>query len=776
MKTGQRLVRQSRFGLACIVFLSSSMSPLAFAQSTANYRTVSPDSSLLRVQQSLVQPNLIDDLFPADPVTNPTTPNPTPNTPTPDNGGICGFAGCTPGTPGGFPGTNGGFPGTNGGFGGYFPNSPYQNPWGYDPRRMDRATVGQDFQCNLFENTPLSEMLSSLTALGTVVNRPGCQGTVNLQSVVAENNKIAEVIKNLRPYVENPETVSAEKVGEIGAAVDVAIQSASNLAATFANTAAFSKECREGMNAGQIATSLNSVINGLTPYALMAAGLTAGTAAVPFIVGGAVLTTAISSVAQIVDQNTVNIGDPLVRQAVVENTCQFIRLEQKYKFLIKGRKDQIRRISQEISISQSMFSSRVKGVSPAINALLVRRGAIEQTAREMNDQLGNVDAQFQSDKVFFNTAGNALTACNFGVAVAKTTDDKTSYSSVMLGSLDQAMAVYGKSSGVQGDTLKSNAAMAIQSLKAFSASPTHSEDDIKNCATMAKSLVKTVEDSAMVSKQLLKLAKGNVERDLQKNKDFGMLRASIGAMDQKKVQADRVTDSLETLRRFANAITQSEINSSMDKIRRSLFSRSKMIFKAPVLKWFEYTEQLHKADVDKFSNGLGSLRATAYKLTPSGKASVLPRLASGRATLIKDQEDAKQLRPFNLKNVPLDTQVHANVCRELRDVWDRWVKSVDHLMAMNSFCGLLEPYVYDNRDEDAELVAICRSDKKERPGKNGTPVSHLVALKNKLITEYKRDWALVIDKKLDELVCLDSTTFTGGSIAPTPTPAPAPLK
>jgi hypothetical protein len=100
----------------------------------------------------------------------------------------------------------------------------------------------------------------------------------------------------------------------------------------------------------------------------------------------------------------------------------------------------------------------------------------------------------------------------------------------------------------------------------------------------------------------------------------------------------------------------------------------------------------------------------------------------------------------------------------MRDVWDRWVKSVDHLVAMNSFCSLLEPYVYDNRDEDREHVAMCRSDKREVKDKNGNSASHVASLKNKLITENKRDWALYVNKKLDELVCLDTATDSPGNL------------
>jgi hypothetical protein len=428
-----------------------------------------------------------------------------------------------------------------------------------------------------------------------------------------------------------------------------------------------------------------------------------------------------------------------------------------------------------------LFSERIGVVSPKANALLVRINAIDKTAAELNEQLNSVEGQFEGEKVFFNGNANPIEACNFGIIVARTTDDKTSTASIMLSSLDQAMAVYGSNSGVQAATDEANATMAIEQLKNFGAQPARSQEETVACSKMSEVLMKSIQNSAAVSKQLIKLAKSNVERELQKTREFGMIQANLTALDQKKIQADRVVDALENLTKFATTITQSEINSQMDKIRTSLFSRSKGMFKAPVLKWYEYTEGLHKNDVTKFSEGLEKLRTMTYSLTPTGKGQnqqqgrapgmlvfgAQPARAASPAQpanqAAQDKEAAKTLAYLTLKTVPLDTQVHNDVCREMGDVWDRWVKAVDHLMAMNSFCRLLEPYVFDHRDEDKELVAMCRNDAREPKTANGAAVSHIVALKNKLITEHKKDWALYLNRKMEELNC-----------EPAPAPAPQP--
>jgi hypothetical protein len=740
MSIRAKIVRRSRLGIACVVFAGMA-SPLSYANA-AGPLIVPQDAGLIRVQKSQL-PDFVGDLFP-DQAT-------TPGTPASGKDPSCDFIECGPD-----PGT-----GTSTGGSTYNPYNPYAGGYSggyygqYDPRRMDRSTaVGPEFQCNLFESPPMGEVLSSINALKAVVVPPACDGQVNRQTLNDNNAKISQVVKDFKPYIDNPDLITADKAGEIGAQVDAAIQSAASIAAAFGNTA-LSKKCREGMDGAKLATSISSVINGLTPYALMAASATVGTVAVPFIMGGSILTGIISNIGSIIDQNTMNVNDELVRRAILENTCQYVRLEQKYRFLSSNRKDQLKRINQDISVSESMFSAKVKTMSPRANALIVRRNAIDLTMRQIDAALASTSDQFKGDKAFFNTAGNERTACNFGVAVAKTTDDKTSYASVMLATLGQAMAVYGKNSGVQAATLQANAQSAIDDLKSYSTKANHSPDEIKSCAETAKYFVKTIEDSATTSKQLLKYAKAAVEAEMQKTSDFGLLRASIGTLDAKKIQAQRVINSLDALNAFRDTMTRAEIDDSMKNIRESLFARNWKVFKSPVEKWFERSKALHNDAINEFHKGLESLRKQALAI---GLGAAVPQ-AKGKKTMPVNQKyvdvrgQAQQLQNLTLRTVPLESDIHRNVCRELQGVWDMYGTAIRQLASMNAFCGLIEPYLLDARKEDQELVAWCRGDRTQTKS-----VSKILAMKNKLITEHRRDWALFLTRKMKELVCMDPTS------------------
>jgi len=80
------------------------------------------------------------------------------------------------------------------------------------------------------------------------------------------------------------------------------------------------------------------------------------------------------------------------------------------------------------------------------------------------------------------------------------------------------------------------------------------------------------------------------------------------------------------------------------------------------------------------------------------------------------------------------------------------------LAAMDSFCSMIEPYIYDNRSEDRELVNTCRGYSEASGGDLGASMSLVGKLKNKLVKENTRDWALYLDKVMQSLVCVDGSS------------------
>ncbi len=711
----------------------------------------------------------VDDLFPTQPRigTNPGQPggfipaqpgqpgpitiNPVPGTP---GSGLP----TVPGTPGQPNTTVPGLPGTNNGTG--------ANDLPINVK--DSVGVADDFKCNLFTNSDdktYSDILSAVNALNQAVSSPSCAGNqINQQAVVDNNKKITDAIEKLQPFLHAEEEIPKEKVPEITANVDIAIRAAASLAATFSNTDLMNKNCRQQMNGGQVALAINDMINGLTPFALMAASMTGGTAAVPFIVGGQVLTSAIGSMEKIVTENSTKIQDPLVRRAVLENTCQYIRLEQKYRFLTKGRDEQVAKISKEMLVARN-YSVKFSGVSKETNALMVRKNELSQSALELNTTLSAASAQSELDKTFVQSTTAEAMICELGINLAETANDQNSYVAQLLGSVNYSLAATGYSATPITNTLKSSGKIYLKNLQSVAA-----RSNPAQCATTTKYLLEAMDKSAIAARNIMKQAQTDLDKQLKLSPEYNQIQARLSILAEKQAQAARITNSLDNLRKYANTFSQSEIDSEMARLRGGLFETRSLGISSPVMAWFKYTTGLHRASVKQFNEGLDSLRERAYRLTESGQKAPAPyngaytspkvddkAAGKAQADLARDRAAANNLETLVPANLTRDTRAYADVCRETQDVWNRWVSAVDHLAAIESFCLMIDNYIYDNRSEDQTIVQMCRGGQAARGV--GNNMSDLGRMKAELLNTHTNNWATLVKKRIKALNCQTVTTF-----------------
>lgn len=725
MKSSHIVSRCGRLSMAFLMLLTIQVRP-AWAAKTSSL----DEAGLLPIETSNVNKNLMDELF-GPKVGNGTTPVPTTNPLTPSTGGLGPVLGGRP--------------------------APTATPTtGTKTQTITQSKVGDEFRCNLFESVPYSEILSAVNALNAAVSSPACAGdsAINVKSIVENNKAILDTVEELRGYVEHQETIQEPKVAEISNKVDVAIRAATSIANSFAQTDLLRKECREAMSSGEIAVSIGEIINGLTPYALMATSLmTGGTAAIPYIVGGSVITGAVSSMTKIIAENGVKVEQADVRRAIVENTCQYIRLDQKYKFLIRSRQEQISKISKDLTASQRLFSAKLGSLPGGTSELVERKNILSSSATSINHTLTSFRGQLELDKQFMKSTSDEIKICQLGIQLSILSKDPSSYVSRMLSTLDQALIAYGTTNVAQAQALKMSSNLAIRNLEYVGANQFSGEVNFQQCANSTKSFIETIDQSGTLAKQLVKLSQDSIERGLQDSKEYSQYKARLSTLNQKQYQAERITQSLDKLQAYANTITQSEIDSEMHKLRNGLFNNSFMgLSSSPVLKWFEYVNGLERAEVTRFNNGLNSLRSRAYRMTPSGERLLTTAYGSYRQTDPKqaqiDYKNAQNLVPFNLKQVALGSKDHDNVCRELQDVWTHWAAALDHLAAADAFCNMIEPYVYDNRPEDRSLVLMCRG--------IGTAIPSTISkMKNDLVKNYTRDWALLIESRISALACSD---------------------
>jgi hypothetical protein len=723
------------------------------------------DSGFFPIDIAPTSSTSVDDLFPTQPRIgqNPAAPG--------QPGGIVGGGPITinpvPGTPGtglpttpgtgtpSAPGTVPTLPGANTGVGGN----------GLPVVVKDSQGVADEFKCNLFTNADdktYSDILSAVNALNQAVSSPSCAGNqINQQAVIDNNKKITDAIAKLQPFLMAEEEIPKEKVPEITQNVDIAIRAASSLAAAFSSTDLMNKSCRDQMNGGQVALAINDMINGLTPYALMAASMTGGTAAIPFIVGGQVLTSAIGSMEKIVNENSTKVADPLVRRAVVENTCQYIRLEQKYRFLTKNRDEQIAKISKEMTVARN-YSVKISGVSKETNSLMERKNVLSAASLELNTTLAAASAQADLDKTFVQSTTAPNMICELGINLAATANDSNSYVAQLLNSIDFSLKATDYKATPITNTLKNVGRTYIQNLQMVTA-----RNNAVQCATTTKYLLEAMDKSAVASRDIMKLATANLDKELKKSPEYRQIQSRLATLAEKQAQAARITNSLDNLRKYATSFNQSEIDAEMARLRNGLFQTRTLGINSPVMAWLNYTMNLHSAAAKSFNAGLKTLQDRAYRLTETGSAvagspyngSYKTPDAKAVQKMAADRAAGMNLETFVPSNnlVAQNARLRGDICREAQDVWNRWVVAIDHLQAVESFCQMIDGYIYDSRSEDTALVRTCRG---LQAGQGvGSYTSDLGMIKMNLLNDKTGNWAGLVKKRITALGCEVKTGF-----------------
>ena len=147
---------------------------------------------------------------------------------------------------------------------------------------------------------------------------------------------------------------------------------------------------------------------------------------------------------------------------------------------------------------------------------------------------------------------------------------------------------------------------------------------------------------------------------------------------------------------------------------------------------------------------------TAYRDTPSGR-----KATNATDKFINrhdsDSVDARNLKSFNLNQYPAGSNKQQTICRELSDAWSKWVAAVDHLGSADLFCNMLSNQIFDNRDSDKPLVEFCRGEVNLLSG--STMPSEISKAKSELIQTNRRDWALVVYNKMNNLLCPSALNY-----------------
>ncbi len=286
---------------------------------------------------------------------------------------------------GGFPTPGGGFPNPGGGF------PPPTFPGGGFPQNqttMTTAPVPAEFACPFFDNNPYESIFRALDSMKQSIAsiNTDCLPKTNADQVMSNSDRIKEAVNYLKFYQANPAQITTANTKDIENAVSSAMTSVNQISTNLD----INNKCGGYTSSfNRTIMAFNEVINNLAPIALVAAAF--NPAITPTAQGAIFATTVVSktftSVWDTFMNNSIDMANPDHRKAVLQNTCQFLKIAQKVRFLSYNTKEKRKDLAQSLNYKVKEYQTRYQSNTPTLLPLLKYRYNSEKMFAEIETAL-----------------------------------------------------------------------------------------------------------------------------------------------------------------------------------------------------------------------------------------------------------------------------------------------------------------------------------------------------------------------------------------------------
>ncbi len=228
---------------------------------------------------------------------------------------------------------------------------------------MNTAPVSAEFSCPFFESNPHEAIFRALKSmrdsLSTINNE--CLKTGEADQIYSNSDRIKNAVLYLKHFQTNPEQISTLNTKDIENSVSSAMEGINQITTRLKSNAILKPECggfTSSMNRTIIA--FNDVINNLAPVALITTALIPqiSTTARAAIFGTTVVSQFVSSFWDSFKNNSIDMTRPENSRAVLQNTCQYLRVAQKINFLTYVDKGKASDLSKNLDNKIKKFQTR----------------------------------------------------------------------------------------------------------------------------------------------------------------------------------------------------------------------------------------------------------------------------------------------------------------------------------------------------------------------------------------------------------------------------------
>jgi hypothetical protein len=575
-------------------------------------------------------------------------------------------------------------------------------PVGGSPNVPNATTAPSEVSCNLFENPEFSTVMSALSSLKnsiqTVQNCKDNESNKSLNEIEKSRSQIEVSLKEIHEYFEKArqgEKVTPQIAEKISATISQTVSSSAQITGIFGRNF----ECTKGKSP-DVALAVNNLLNGLTPFAAMAAsaaGATVSSSAAFPLLAGTAITSTISSINDILTADEINVDDPVVRRAILENTCQLLKLETKKQIfmnetnendhLITGISDTSSQLNEE---ARRLYGLKIEALGVLNEKFLNINNLLDTTAQLQRDSAKFYDffTNSPSDKEkcllvgdLFNSKIPDRTFDNLKSAFALFSETNDSYTLIKMGTDRQTNI----------NTTKSTELSTYRNRNNNKITPAETQA----CAQGLQVWIQAIKEAANLSADILNSEKNMLDSQIQANKEYMNFVESSKQIKFRANVARGIITAVDEIKK-SNTFNKTELYSDLEKVRNTLFYKHKNRYNwsidSPITAWLNFHIKEHKRLLENFYYGFHKI---AMMSSPYSQDQ------------IKLDTNLAALKPQYFDH-PSSTMTSAQVCTELKNVQAKWNESEAYLVAAKRFCTMISDHINITNENDDAVLKICK--------------------------------------------------------------------
>lgn len=663
------------------------------------------------------------------------------------------------------------------------PLSLPQTSWTYPNTSLTMSPVETSYpsvSCALTDNRPTQTLMAAIQKLSDAVKpHQECAGDVDLQKANEEVTRLFDSVKGLNQFWEHPETLAqGNNIAQFQALLDSSIRGIDSIGRNFTGNPLLNSKCAKArMGVGDVFIAFTDLVTSFAPFALIGASMNPSlSVALPYVLGVTGAGSAAKIINKMLREQGLDASKPEVRQAILKNICEYIKISEKVRFLKLAQSGQLEFVTREINTNgaQQLFNL-YQAQPPAVKQLIQTRNQFHGQIDGIKSTLPKDEAELLTFKLQLQGVDEKPMICEMARAMVNAAGDGGRFPGRSIANFRKLVMTQ------QRPTLSQEALLrAEENLRAqFSVNAGNSD----SCSQIGKSYIEAISRIVSGTGDLYNNAVSDFNSELSKQDKGYSAYITKEARAKKEIETTtRITSILGQLNQDNASIDKVEMHSQMLSLKRALFSKptdlvnraSRVLspvgvrgVSSPALEYLDFIADQQAQMTAQFSQEMDSLIVDAMDYRPLydpfernedgsvkndryGQPVRKPIWKTDDVPgVMKEIRSRKNLDVLSAEKIPMNSATFTRTCQRLENIWLAWAAVMDHFSAQNFFCSQIRA-MFDT-ETDRDLVQRCQGTY-DITGKQ-TAQSGLQIMQTQLSAPDLRTRALMVSDKLRELNC-----------------------